>query len=428
MARSLAWLAQLVAVVMLSNNISCGADPPGTSDEQLPDAGNAGDLKVAAERSIVLLQAASAGSAERRTCFTCHSQAHPVLAIVEAKRRGLSIDEANLANQLNHTAEHHTRGRQDYLAGRGQGGKSDTAGYALWTLSSGSMNAPEVTAPVVHWLLSQQLQRGNWNRSSDRPPSEASHFTTTFVALKGITDYAQANRSEPADNANDNAAAKADAIRRAREWLLATTAADTEDRVFRLLSLHLVGALDTQLTAAAKELRDGQREDGGWAQTDDMTSDAYATGTAMFALHFTQRLAADARAYQQGLDYLLKSQQADGSWHVRSRSRPFQAYYETGFPHGKDQFISTSATAWATLAILLALPEKPSLAEEFSQRRNHFSGAFAMNLMADAGQANAMVVSQSVTCESQVGWAEGSTGLQTGLHDGTEILPELRRK
>jgi len=70
-------------------------------------------------------------------------------------------------------------------------------------------------------------------------------------------------------------------------------------------------------------------------------------------------LAVNAPAYINGLNYLLKSQHADGSWHVTSRSRPFQAYYETGFPHGKDQFISTSAAAWATLAILLALPEKP---------------------------------------------------------------------
>jgi hypothetical protein len=80
----------------------------------------------------------------------------------------------------------------------------------------------------------------------------------------------------------------------------------------------------------------------------------------MFAVQHTQQIATDAPAYQKGLRYLIQSQQADGSWHVRSRSRPFQAYYETGFPHGKDQFISTSATAWATLAILLAMPEQSS--------------------------------------------------------------------
>jgi N-acyl-D-amino-acid deacylase len=37
--------------------------------------------------------------------------------------------------------------------------------------------------------------------------------------------------------------------------------------------------------------------------------------------------------------FLVKAQFADGSWHVRSRSNPFQTYIESGFPHGKDQFI-----------------------------------------------------------------------------------------
>jgi uncharacterized protein (TIGR03067 family) len=52
----------------------------------------------------------------------------------------------------------------------------------------------------------------------------------------------------------------------------------------------------------------------------------------------------------------LKTQQEDGSWLVRSRSKPFQPYYESGFPHGKDQFISSAASAWATTALALTCP------------------------------------------------------------------------
>ena len=65
--------------------------------------------------------------------------------------------------------------------------------------------------------------------------------------------------------------------------------------------------------------------------------------------------AADDPAYQRGLAYLLKTQLDDGSWHVVSRSKPFQPYYESGFPHGKDQFISCAATGWATWALVVAI-------------------------------------------------------------------------
>ena len=53
-------------------------------------------------------------------------------------------------------------------------------------------------------------------------------------------------------------------------------------------------------------------------------------------------------------DYLVKTQRTDGSWHVQSRSKPLQLYFESGFPHGKDQFISCAASSWATIALVLA--------------------------------------------------------------------------
>jgi hypothetical protein len=40
---------------------------------------------------------------------------------------------------------------------------------------------------------------------------------------------------------------------------------------------------------------------------------------------------------------------------VKTRSKPIQTYYESGYPHGKDQFISISAASWATIALALAV-------------------------------------------------------------------------
>jgi hypothetical protein len=44
---------------------------------------------------------------------------------------------------------------------------------------------------------------------------------------------------------------------------------------------------------------------------------------------------------------------------VASRSLAFQTYFESGFPYGKDQFISAAASGWAAAALALALPPAP---------------------------------------------------------------------
>ena len=127
--------------------------------------------------------------------------------------------------------------------------------------------------------------------------------------------------------------------------------------MFRLRSLELLGVEQAQISAAAEELANQQRDDGGWSQLPDMTSDAYATGSALVALHQAGGMKADDPIYRKGLAYLVCTQLEDGSWHVVSRSKPFQTYFESGYPHGKDQFISIAAASWATMALTLVQPE-----------------------------------------------------------------------
>jgi squalene cyclase len=138
-------------------------------------------------------------------------------------------------------------------------------------------------------------------------------------------------------------------------WLETAESEDTEDRVFRLRLLGYLGADGDEVQDAAGELLTLQRPDGGWSQTAELASDAYATGSALAALHEYGDLPATDPAYRRGVAFLLRAQRDDGSWHVASRSKPFQTYFESGFPHGKDQFISAAATSWATLALVRSL-------------------------------------------------------------------------
>ena len=105
-----------------------------------------------------------------------------------------------------------------------------------------------------------------------------------------------------------------------------------------------------------------QRPDGGWAQLDDKPGDAYATGTRLVALHEAGGLATDRPGVPAGPVVSVADAAPDGSWEVKSRSKPFQPYYESGFPYGKDQFISATASGWATAALALACDPKNGVA------------------------------------------------------------------
>src|SRR5690606_397474 len=140
------------------------------------------------------------------------------------------------------------------------------------------------------------------------------------------------------------------------QWLTENEPRDNEDRVFRLWSLVSLDADQAVTKKALDDLLQTQRDDGGWGQNERLDSDAYATGTALAVLLQAGGLTADDPAIQRAIEFLLNTQQPDGSWYVATRAEGFQVYYESGFPHGKDQFISIAASAWSTWSLLLALP------------------------------------------------------------------------
>ena len=108
---------------------------------------------------------------------------------------------------------------------------------------------------------------------------------------------------------------------------------------------------------AAPILNHAKRSDTahGWPGIASMSSDAYATGQALVALNAAGVAPSDP-VYQRGVNYLLSTQLQDGSWFQKRRALPVQPYFDNGFPHGDDQWISVSATNWAVIALSLAAP------------------------------------------------------------------------
>ena len=304
----------------------------------------------AIQRSLSLIQASLTEYPRHVSCFSCHHQGVSMLALSLARSCGYRVDEKVMEAAARHT-EADLRGDIElYRSGKGQPGGVTRAGYALLALRSGGVKRDDVTAAVTGFLLKSKEEQGYWNTSANRPPSEMSAFTDTFVAIRALNAYGE-------DAQKDAAKTR---IVRALRWLETVPTKDTEDRVFRLWALAEAGAAAGALKKASAELLDQQREDGGWAQlpgadsqSPGAASDAYATGSALTALCLAGGLSPHNTAFERGIKYLLRTQEPDGSWHVVSRSKPFQPYFESGFPHGKDQFISMAASGWATAALIL---------------------------------------------------------------------------
>lgn len=314
------------------------SDDPGPTPEA---------IRQSVEKALPLIVASTTEYPKHRDCFSCHHQAVPALALATAKERGFAVDAQALAG-LVENAEADLRGAiATYKKGEGQGGGVTRAGYALLTLEVGGKPADDVTDAVLVFLMKRDDSPGYWRATSNRPPSEASEATSTYLAIRALNAYGR-------PDAKEQIAAR---TAKAREWLISAKAKDTEDRVFRLLALKASHAPAEVVKAQADGLLATRRADGGWAQIEGAESDAYATGSALFALHHAGGLATADPAYRAALKFLIGSQRADGTWFVKSRSKPFQTYFESGFPHAKDQFISMAASAWAVAALALASPK-----------------------------------------------------------------------
>ena len=152
---------------------------------------------------------------------------------------------------------------------------------------------------------------------------------------------------------NVDKAAFAKSIQLASAWIGEYPPATNYDLAWRLRGLVWGGRSKEAIAKARAELLAVQRADGGWSDLPSMESGAYTTGLAMIALESAGLPVTDS-AYLRGVKYLLSTQLADGSWHVRSRAAGFQPYFDNGFPHGVDQWISAAGTNFATMALTLA--------------------------------------------------------------------------
>jgi len=314
----------------------------------IPERLDAATLRTAISRAVAPLQETSIESkkafvrhASHQDCTSCHQQFLPMAAIGLAKRQHVSVNTEAERELVKIVHEGELKNIEADWQALFHPDPAHTKGYTLFGYAAEGLPADEYTDSWVHHLSAIQGKDGQWFNNLPRPPLQTGDIGATALAVHAMHCYPLPGRK----------AEFAKQVDRARRWLLTAKPENNEGRVYQILGLAWAGEPAIRLQPLAKMLIAEQRTDGGWSQLSGTKSDAYATGQALYALRLGAGIENSLPAIERGRRFLLETQLEDGTWYVRRRAFPFQPTMDSGFPHGRDSWISAAATSWAVLAL-----------------------------------------------------------------------------
>jgi ankyrin repeat protein len=303
----------------------------------------ANNIRSAVERALPQLQRADMSFLRQGGCVSCHNEALTDMTLGAVRQAGFKVDEQMEKQEVRGVAQFFELWRDRLYQANAPGGVA----YSLVGLHAEQYPADLITDAIARYIGTKQFGDGHWGYGcgGSRAPLCGAEISNTALSMRALQFYApQANRADYEKP-----------IQMAAAWLAQAPARTNEDRTYKVFGLAWSGKDKAALQNAMKDLLTTQRADGGWSDIATTHSTAFATGEAMVALHEAGLPVTDP-AYQRGVQYLLSTQLEDGTWYIKTHSQAVQPYFDAGFPHGVDQWISMSGTSWATMALAAAAP------------------------------------------------------------------------
>jgi hypothetical protein len=319
---------------------------------KLPDPLDAASLRAAIEQAVPPLQETALSSkkaflrhASKQDCTSCHQQYLPMAAIGLARKQNVPVNREVEQELIAMVRGGELKNNEVDLQPLFHPDPVFTKGYELLAFAAQELPADENADAWVHHLSAIQGPDGQWFNNLPRPPIQTGDISATALAVHALQRYGLPGRKTEFSRQVD----------RARDWLWKAQPRNTDSRIYQLLGLAWAGEPVRKLEPLARALLAEQQDDGGWSQLPGLPGDAYATGQAVYALRIGAGMEQNHPGIERGIRFLLRTQLADGTWHVRRRAFPFQPTMNSGFPHGRDSWISAAGTSWAVMA--LSLPE-----------------------------------------------------------------------
>jgi hypothetical protein len=297
------------------------------------------DVSAAIDRGLTFLAKDALAWKAKHKCVSCHHAGLVVWSMNEAKQRGHAVDDAVLADLTKWIAESGD-GKTSVARPADRPKALNTKAVALALALQSTANPDTLSRQGLDRLLetvkSDQTDNGSWSAWPDtRPPIfGGSDDTVTALATLAVL---------PAAGATDSAK---DTLEKGVKWLAETKSDDDPQSVaMRLVLWRRLGRPAKEWEPLAQRIQERQNVDGGWSQSKEMASDAWATGQALYALAHAG-IKSDQPTITRGHAFLIKSQRPDGSWPMTSRPNK---------PGGKGANylvpITGAGSAWAVMGM-----------------------------------------------------------------------------
>ena len=213
-----------------------------------------------------------------------------MLAFHAARDHGFTVKDEDLKEQTEFIADFLGPTRQSSRRARGPAGRRTRPATPCSPWSWADTSRTRLTAAVAEYLLKYQSDKDHWRVTSNRPPSEASNFTTNYLALRALRVWGTPDQKEAIEK-------RRDAV---REWLLKTRPRTRRTACSGSWPSKRPGPKEDAIRERPQALLKRSGPDGSWSQLDDKPGDAYATGSALVALHEAGGLAPTDPAYRRG--------------------------------------------------------------------------------------------------------------------------------